>query len=169
MSIKLTLPRTCTGREILDAFRAAATFQETPERKWEVHSYALPCGVATAENTFMRMRGYYATPAYLQKQGRISRLFNGPHEEKWVTMSGGDVSRFATQIKLLPLQPEARYNEVEMAFSHLGIGPEWDQLATMVRVISSPNDQEASVFRPAYDRIVRDLLRRLNVTPASAT
>lgn len=38
-AMKISLPRVCTGREITDAFKAAASFQETPETRWEAQEF----------------------------------------------------------------------------------------------------------------------------------
>jgi len=157
-TILVTLPRECGGQEILDAFRAAATFQETPTRKWEAHGYTSASGAAAYGNTFSSMHGYYATPAYLHEQGRISRLLHGRRSATWKTISGQDVSRFETQIHLHALQPEKKYAKVEISLTHLvPIGP----YSEAVRVIHSPDAEEFKVLRPSYDRIIREFLKRI--------
>jgi hypothetical protein len=107
------LPRKCGGQEILDAFRAAATFQETPIRKWEAHGYASDVGVASLENTFTPKRGYRATPAFLCAQGRISRFFHGQRPAKWKTVDGGALAKFDTQVMLRPVLPSDQFETVE--------------------------------------------------------
>lgn len=156
--ITVKLPRECSGQEVLDAFRAAASFQETPTCKWEAHGYTPSTGVATSENTFSQARGYYATPAYLHEQGHISRLFRGHRDPTWSTVSGDDLSRFETQIRLHALQSEKEYVKVEMTLTHLV--PEGSLLG-YANVIHNPDAKEFALFRPAYDRIVREFLRRL--------
>lgn len=156
--IKVKLPRERSGQEILDAFRAASSFQESPEQRWEAHSYTTHSGVATSENTFSPMRGYYATPAYLHRQSRISRLFRARRGPTWRTVPGFDLYPFWTQIKLEALQPDRRYAEVELAATHL---VDTDPLLGLVRIIHDPGAEEFATLRPAYDRIVQEFLQRL--------
>ncbi|MBU6388855.1 hypothetical protein KGQ72_03220 [Patescibacteria group bacterium] len=66
---------------------------------------------------------------------------------------------FETQIKLLAIQPETKCTAVEIAVTHLVIlgGGYVDY----VKVVHDPNDEEFASFRSAYDRIIREFLRRL--------
>lgn len=160
-SIIVKLPRACGGQEILDAFRAAATFQETPTRKWEAHGCASASGVSSTENTFSPKRGYCATPAYLREQGHVSRFFRGQRPAKWETVDGGDLAMFDTQIMLRPLLPSNQYETVELAVHHV-YG--WaDPMGAAVHVASSPDDEGFKNIRPEYDRIMKEFLRRIIV------
>lgn len=156
--IVVRLPRRCSGQEILDGFRAAATFQESSTVKWEARRYFSPSGTASVENTFFPTCGYYATPAYLREQGRISRLFRGKRSPKWETVSGGDVSRFETQIFLHALHPEGNYVTINLTVTRL----EWaDPMREGCIVIHDPDAKEFAPYRAAYDRIIREFLRRV--------
>lgn len=159
-AITVKLPCECSGQEILDAFRAAATFQETPTRRWEAHGYTTPSGFATTGKTFSQQRGYLATPAYLCKQSRMSRLFHGRRGPIWRTKSGQeDISRFRTQIKLHAIQPDKMYGEVELTLSHSLLSAWFGVEET--QVVHNPDDKEFKWLRLSYDRIIQKFLRRL--------
>jgi len=159
-SISVKLPHECSGQEILDAFRAASTFQETETVKWEAHGYKEPGGIATAKNPFSPKIGYYATPAYLRKKGgTISRFLFGRREPVWETDSGMDVSRYWSQIKLHAVCQTEVYTELEITVTHLTDAG--DVMCEYVRVIHDPDDDAFASHRPAYDRIIRTFLERL--------
>ena len=157
MAIKLQLPRKAAGQEILNAFRTAATFQESTAIRWEAYEYSTPSnGDGDAENTFIAKRGCRATPLYLSRQGRISCFLFGRRDPVWRTCEGLN-AMFLTQVQLQPISPDEKYSEVQIDVHH-----EYDPDPTGgFRIVSSPDERVFIPFRAAYDKIVREFLQRL--------
>lgn len=155
MTVVLKLRRATTGQKILDAFRAAATFRISPDCKWEAHGYTTTSGTVSAGSTFSPCRGYRASPAYLYKQSKFSRLFRGHRAPKWHT-SKGLGAEFQTQVFLQPLSPDKKYSEVQLKVHH-----EYSYGQYGCRSVDNPDDPAFAQFRPAYDRIVKDFIKRL--------
>ncbi len=144
MPTKLELPRKATGKEILNAFRTAAKFQESPTLKWEIDDYEIISGES----------GCCAIPIY---QGFISRLFSRWHEPLWKAKRGIN-DRFMTQVRLLPLFPSEVYSEVQWQVHH-----EYDlNVGGGFKTADSPDDPGFAPIKPAYDRIVKNFLKELN-------
>ena len=154
--VTIRLPRPIGGKEILEAFRAAATFPVSPSLKWEAHGYVALSGYANEAATYPPQRGYHATPAYLREQGLVNRLIRGRHSPVWQT-ADGLAARFRTQVRLLPVCPSRKYSEICMEVHH-----EYDPgQAGDFKVAGTPDDAAFAQFRPAYDRIVQEFLRRI--------
>lgn len=153
--ISVRLPRTRNGNEILEAFRNAATFQDEPFCKWVAIGFDCDTGEAVGHSTFVQRRGMRATPAHVRVCGRIQQMLFGRKTPSWKTDKGVG-AQFATQIQLEPILPHEQYSHVMLSIYH-----EYDfDVVGVFRIASSPDTKDFNKFRPAYDRIVREFMRR---------
>lgn len=155
-TIIIKLPRPTLGNEVLNAFRNASTFIESASKKWEAYKYSSEHGFASADNTFFPNIGIRTTIAYFQKQGHISRFLCGKRNGKWKTLMGMG-SRFMSEIHLHPVPPNEIISEVKVNIHH-----EYDpDPAGGFMVANTPDDPAFAQFRPAYDRIIKGFLQRI--------
>ncbi len=134
------LPRNCSGQEIVDSFKKASSFAETPVKRWE--------GVERCTEFEWNSDGkcpsiggvsVVTAPSFLEKR------FGFFGEESWVTY-------YNIKFTLAPVMLKTMYTEVNISFEY--VCDEED----LVTEFDHPSFKEIS---PYLEKIITDFLARL--------
>jgi len=166
MHVVIRLPKRNSGAAVLEAFRNTLPIETSSSVKWVASGFTTPEGVFEKDRGFVQKCGYYATPSFKVKRGRImSRLF-GAKPERWETSQnralelkcygGLEYTKFESQITLFPLIPSDHYAEVVMqAYRLYSIG-EFDRVAV------DYGEEAFAPVRRVYDAIIPEFLSKLS-------
>lgn len=139
------LPRHCSGQEVVEAFRAASTFQESPDKKWKAQEFA---------NEFQYEPG--SVRQVIRSKRVTTRLYT--LEKRWIFFGKkewlllGDI-----EFTLKPLLLKGDYEEVEVE-----INSSYRTFGGRIPVFDPPPQSPAfERIRPVFEVILKNLFARL--------
>lgn len=147
--MRVKLPRSCSGAEIVDAFKAAATFDEG-ENRWKAYEIGVTHQYEPGSvRQTIRSKGAETFPSYLRKKW----IFFGKKVWKpnaWKTF------------RLNPVMLSDTYSEVEIAVEYIY---NVDQ-GGFQHVATNPNHPQFEDIRPQFERIIGGLYAGLQLQGA---
>lgn len=169
MTTTVMLPHPKTGAEIIEAFRNAASFQDSPDSRWQAKRFILEHARAYPVDVEGKPTGIRATIAWRKTRGQALR-FLGLQGETWKThplslevgVRTPLYGEFANQITLFPIYRSHEYHEVTLeAYTSFFEDP--GSLGTYSACTYNIDGKEFEHLRPAYDRILADFYARCAV------
>ncbi|MDP3954539.1 MAG: hypothetical protein Q8Q06_03940 [bacterium] len=136
------LPRTCSGSEIVEAFKAAAQFEEGPGKEWravEVNKefqYEPGSVLQTIRSVGVLVRPYFLKKKWI--------LFG---ERVWE-------QSLQTKFKLSALNLSRHYHEVEVEIEHVY---EFDVYSRYKFIVNDPNSEHFEDIRLQFERVIAGL------------
>lgn len=102
--MRVKLPRECSGQEIVNAFKAAATFQENFDNRFEAHEFVNEIGYEPG-----------SVKRVIRSMGAVARFY---YRRKRFIFFGKIMWRKSDTLtfNLAPLDPLEKYNEVDIGF-----------------------------------------------------
>ncbi len=142
------LPRQCFGQEVVEAFKAASTFDETSEKRWEYREFIgnFQYEPGSVRQT-IRSMGVYTWPLSLRKKWGLfgKRVWKPDYTPKFT---------------LVPLVLAGRYSEVEVAVEYVYDvgqgGEEW--------VATNPHHPKFADIQPQFEKILANFFARLSLS-----
>ncbi|HAT68779.1 MAG TPA: hypothetical protein DCS20_04150 [Candidatus Yonathbacteria bacterium] len=145
--MEIILPKACSGKQILEIFARAATFDIQPERRWDAFE-TLEEGGLVVIPTFVRR------DAVFTKKGLDIIL--STKKKRWVFF-GKYVWKPESSpvIRLEPLELEVLHKSVEVSVMHTFLKKGKECL------VQDANDPHFAEFWPHYQATIRRLLGRI--------
>ena len=145
--MEIILPKACSGKQILEIFARAATFDIQPERRWDAFE-TLEEGGLVVIPTFVRR------DAVFTKKGLDIIL--STKKKRWVFF--GELvwkPEISPVIRLAPLELGVLYKSVEVSVMHTFLKKGKECL------VQDANDPHFAEFWPHYQAVIRRLLGRV--------